>query len=210
MQILRLLLVALTLCLATAAASSPIWYSQCESHGFRAGGVPCGTCKLLSRALGAGHASSEACASCCSPGLDLGGAGGSQHRRQFDSVSLRVCRMQVGSAGAQEWLEKREKAWAERGVVVEDACEALGQGPVLVLRNDSDEGLLAEGAGEEAEGGGRKRAGSSSSSSSSSSAKRRRGRGQEAPAPIVGIPVPIAAWKVEHIDAFIEAALKKE
>ena len=66
----------------------------------------------------------------------------------------------------------------------------------------------AEGEGEEAEGGGRKRAGSSSSSSSS--AKRRRGRGLEVPAPIVGIPVPIAAWKVEHIDAFIEAALKKE
>ena len=195
------------------AAAPLIWASQCAAHNFTAGALPCGTCKLLSRALGAAHASALACRSCCSASLDIGTGAAPGARKQFDTVSLRLCRMQAGGAGVSEWLEKREESWAARGVAVEDVC-AYGEPPAVVLRNDGDEaeaGAEAGGAAAAAPAAAAPGAAAGGSRKAAAAAAKRRGRAMpEAAAPPVGVVVPVGAWKVEHIDAFLEAALRKE
>ena len=189
--------------LVLAAEPKPTWYSECESLGFQAGQLPCGTCSLLAKALGSSSEVVQQCKSCCSPQLDVGTV---SSRKKFDTVTVRVCRAQPGGGGVNEWLEKKESSWAEKGVVVEDACTMYGEPASIVLSNDGDVVVVEEEADtkQKKKKGGVPGKGSakgaffSSSSSAASST------------PTNGVAVPISAWKLEHIDAFIAASLKKE
>ena len=183
----------------------PTWYSECESLGFKAGQLPCGTCGLLSKALGPSSEVVQQCRSCCSPQLDVGTV---SSRKKFDTVTVRVCRAQPGGGGVNEWLEKKESSWAEKGVVVEDACTMYGEPASIILSNDGDVVVVEEEVdtkqkkkkgGVPGKGGAKGSFFSSSSSSSAASST-----------PTNGVAVPIAAWKLEHIDAFIAASLKKD
>lgn len=175
---------------------SPTWYSQCESLGFKAGNLPCGTCTLLSKALTPSHEVVRQCKSCCSPQLDVGTV---SSRKKFDTVTVRVCRVQPGGGGVDEWLSKKESFWTEKGVVVDDACTMYGEPPAIILSNDGDVVVEEEvdTKQKKKKGGlpGKLASGKGPSSSSSSTN---------------GVAIPIAAWKLEHIDAFIAASLKKE
>jgi len=85
-----------------------------------------------------------------------------------------------------EWLEKREAEWEKKGVVVDDHCSMFGELPSIVLKNDGDE---EEDVPQE------KKTKKKSKSGALLETKK-------------GLSVPITTWKVEHIDAFISAALK--
>ena len=97
---------ALAASVAASAPAPPVWPSSCASHGFLPGAVACATCASLLPA----HV--DACASCCSPALDIAGT--------FDTAIVRVCRAQTGGA-TSAWLEKNEKTLDSR-VTVENAC----------------------------------------------------------------------------------------
>lgn len=212
-------------CVLVTSFSSPVWLSECKSHGFLAGQLPCSTCAKLEGALGAEHSRVAACHSCCSAQLDY-------EDRRFEGAVLRVCRAQA-TGGVQEWLEKRAEAWAARGVVVEDTCAALaglgagmggfgsmggfggmpGMGfpgssepPTLVLLSGGDaaspppQPSPLPGAARAAKGGAAKRRGAPAK--------------EEAPAPPAGaakkgVELGVQAFKVEQIDAFLEKHLVK-
>jgi hypothetical protein len=189
-----------SLALAAAGTSLPIWYSQCEGLGYSPGKVACGACKVIAKALGTAHESVAACQSCCSASLDI--VSGTGTRKRFDTVALRVCRLQPGGSGVQEWLEKREQAWSEKGVVVEDFC-AFGEPPLVVLRNDRDE--LEEAAAAE-----KPQVKAVPGKKKPAAAAKKTAAAPAEGALVVGVSVPVTSWKVEHIDAFIEASLKPE
>lgn len=120
-----------------AAAAPPAFVplSACVPLGFDPATLACGTCAAISRALGAAHATTSACKSCCSAALDLLDGGFSAPRRKFDGAEVVLCRARP-SGGLNEWLEKSEAAWAAKGVGVTDSC---AEPSAIVLSRDGAE-----------------------------------------------------------------------
>ncbi len=171
----------------TPAPPASLLPSQCAAAGFAAGAVSCATCAELGKVLGSSDPAVSACGSCCSPAVDAVSS------RRFDGATLYVNRAMGGAGGGVgEWLEKSAARWAGRVDVVDSFVAA----PVLVLKDDGsgdggDGGAAAGDGGAGGQGKGRSR--------------RARALGLDATGGLT-----VGNWKIEQIDAFLEAKLREE